>query len=39
MTRGGYEYVQLADQMSRRPSGYEAWRQIAPSVEVLAVRR
>jgi ABC-type hemin transport system substrate-binding protein len=23
----------------RRPAGYEAWRQIAPSVEVLAVRR
>ena len=39
LTRAGYEYVQLADQMSRRPAGYEAWRQIAPSVEVLAVRK
>jgi SAM-dependent methyltransferase len=39
LTRAGYEYVQLADQMSRRPEGYASWRQIAPSVEVLAVRR
>ena len=39
LTRAGYEYVQLADAMSRRPAGYEAWRQIAPSVEVLAVRK
>ena len=39
LTRAGYEYVQLADTMSRRPAGYDAWRQIAPSVEVLAVRK
>jgi len=39
LTRAGYEYVQLADQMIPRPGGYEPWRQIAPSVEVLAVRK
>ena len=39
LTRAGYEYVQPADMMSRRPAGYDAWRQIAPSVEVLAVRK
>jgi SAM-dependent methyltransferase len=39
LTRAGYEFVQLAEQMSRRPAGYDAWRQIAPSVEVLALRK
>jgi SAM-dependent methyltransferase len=39
LTRASYEFAQLAEQMSRRPAGYELWRQIAPAVEVLAVRR
>ncbi len=39
LTRAGYEYVQLADAMRRRAGGYEPGRQLAPAVEVLAVRR
>jgi SAM-dependent methyltransferase len=39
VTRAGYEFLQLADQMADRPAGHAAWRQIAPAVEVLAVRR
>lgn len=35
----GQQYLQLADAMTRSPVGYEAWRRIAPAVEVLAVRR
>jgi SAM-dependent methyltransferase len=35
----GQQFLQLADDMSRRPAGFEAWRRIAPAVEVLAVRR
>jgi len=34
----GHKYWQLADDMSRRPIGQEAWRRIAPAVEVVAVR-
>lgn len=35
----GHQFMQLADEMKKRPAGYEAWRRIAPAVEVLAVRR
>ncbi len=35
----GQQFLQLADEMTHRPVGYEAWRRIAPAVEVLAVRR
>lgn len=38
MTTGHY-FLKLADDMTHRPAGYEAWRRIAPAVEVLAVRR
>jgi SAM-dependent methyltransferase len=33
------QFLQLADDMTRRPVGYESWRRIAPAVEVVAVRR
>ncbi len=39
LMRTGQQYLQLADEMTRRPVGAEAWRRIAPAVEVLAVRR
>lgn len=35
----GQQFVQLADEMKQRPVAYEAWRRIAPAVEVVAVRR
>jgi SAM-dependent methyltransferase len=35
----GQQFLQLADDMTRRPVGYESWRRIAPAVEVVAVRR
>ncbi|WP_354697442.1 hypothetical protein DSM112329_03069 [Paraconexibacter sp. AEG42_29] len=35
----GQQFLQLADDMTHRPVGYEAWRRIAPAVEVVAVRR
>ena len=35
----GQQYLQLAETMTRAPIGREAWRKIAPAVEVLAVRR
>ncbi|MCW3015409.1 MAG: methyltransferase protein [Solirubrobacterales bacterium] len=35
----GHQFLQLADEMTRRPVGHESWRQIAPAVEVVAVRR
>lgn len=35
----GTQYVQLAERSSRREAGYAAWEQIAPAVEVTAVRR
>jgi SAM-dependent methyltransferase len=36
--RAAHEFFQLADAMIQRPAGFEAWRRIAPAVEVYAVR-
>jgi SAM-dependent methyltransferase len=38
LRRASHEYLQLADTMSHDPQGFAAWRQIAPAVEVHAVR-
>lgn len=35
----GQQYLQLADAMTRSSVGYDAWRRIAPAVEVLATKR
>ncbi len=34
----GQQFVQLADEMLKRPVAYEAWRKIAPATEVFAVK-
>jgi SAM-dependent methyltransferase len=34
-----HQFQQLADRMLEAPAGYDLWRQIAPAVEVLAVRK
>jgi SAM-dependent methyltransferase len=39
LRRAAHELFQLADTAIARPDGYAAWRQIAPAVEVTAVRR
>lgn len=39
LMRAGQQFLQLADEMIARPAGHAAWRQIAPAVEVFAVRR
>ncbi|WP_272476840.1 methyltransferase domain-containing protein [Baekduia alba] len=37
--RASHELFQIADDAIARPAGFAAWRQIAPAVEVHAVRR
>lgn len=39
LARSARAYAQLAEPMTRTARGYEAWRQIAPAVEVYATRR
>jgi hypothetical protein len=39
LRRAQHELFQIADTALEHPSGYAAWRQIAPAVEVLATRR
>jgi SAM-dependent methyltransferase len=38
LARAGYEFVQIAEQARASPAGFEAWRHIAPAVEVYAIR-
>lgn len=39
LRRAQHELFQIADTAIAHPTGYAAWRQIAPAVEVLATRR
>jgi SAM-dependent methyltransferase len=39
LSTASHQFQQLGDRMLAAPGAYEAWRQIAPSVELLARRR
>jgi SAM-dependent methyltransferase len=39
LSTASHQFQQLGDRMLTAPGAYEAWRQIAPSVELLARRR
>jgi SAM-dependent methyltransferase len=39
LARAGRDFVEIAEQARGSTAGYDAWRQIAPAVEVYAIRR